>query len=294
MQVEECVIANETITTASADDSPWSGIVMDDAIKDQIRNHALLALTLRQQMPFASTGLHGQIVLHGPPGTGKTSLARGLPFQLAPYVTGRRVRRIEINPHGLMSGEHGKSQQQVHELLSDYIPGLADDGQPTVVVLDEVESMVVARSEASLGANPADVHRATGAVLTALDTNTRKCPHLLFVATSNFMAGLDEAFMSRADAAILVPAPNQQALAAIIRSTLHELGALYPALRTLAEDPALPEVAARLDGLDGRMARKFVIGSLASATATTVDPAKLTMRQLLAAADVVDAAGAAS
>ncbi len=76
-------------------------------------------------------------------------------------VLGRRpTRLIEVKPHGLMSAEHGQSQQLVDELLTDYLPGLADDGVSSVVLLDEVESMAVARSESSLAANPVDVHRA--------------------------------------------------------------------------------------------------------------------------------------
>src|ERR1035441_2419938 len=65
---------------------------------------------------------------------------------------GRRARLIEIHPHGLMSAEHGQTQQAVSELLLEYLPDLASDGIPTVVLLDEVESMAVARSAASLSA----------------------------------------------------------------------------------------------------------------------------------------------
>ncbi|MFC7500526.1 AAA family ATPase, partial [Nocardioides sp. GCM10030258] len=249
MRVEECVTSNDLITDRTPEDSAWGAIVMDEALKDKIRNQALLTIQMRSQLAFANTALHGQIVLYGPPGTGKTTLARGLPHQLVPYVSGSTVRRIEINPHGLMSGEHGRSQQQVAALLSDHIPGLADDGIPTIVILDEVESMVVARSEASLAANPADVHRATDAVLTALDENGRKNPHILFIATSNFTKGLDEAFMSRADATIFVPAPSPDALVAILASTLDEVGTLHAPLKNLAKSPALKEVAKELTGL---------------------------------------------
>src|ERR1041385_1806379 len=117
-----------------------------------------------------------------------------------------------------MSAEHGQSQRKVTELLTQYIPQLADDLLPTVVLLDEVESMAVARSAASLAANPADVHRATDAVLTALDLNAAEHPHLFFVATSNFTTALDEAFLSRSDAAILVPLPEPEALREILAS----------------------------------------------------------------------------
>lgn len=291
MRIEESVIANDIVISTATDDSPWSAIVMGNHIKDRIRNQALLTLQMRTQLDFAATALHGQIVLYGPPGTGKTTLARGLAHQLAPHTADKAVRRIEVNPHGLMSAEHGKSQQQVGELLEDHIPALADDGLPTIVILDEVESMVVARSQASLAANPADVHRATDAVLTALDENGRKNPHVLFVATSNFTAGLDEAFMSRADAAVLVPAPNTEALIQILASTLTEIGRNSPPLKTLAADAALETVAHELAGVDGRRARKFVFEALSQRLETVIDPGKLTAGDLLATAKSLPADG---
>src|SRR5262249_13311861 len=147
------------------------------------------------------TALHGLVLMYGPPGTGKTTLGRGVAVQLAGMVPGGHARLIEIDPHGLMSAEHGQSQQRVTELLVEHVPLLADDGMRTVVLLDEVESMAVARRAASLSANPADVHRATDAVLTAVDRLTLEHPHVITVATSNFVRSLDEAFRSRADAA---------------------------------------------------------------------------------------------
>ena len=188
----------------------WDSIVVDSSIKDRLLRSAALSLRLRAELPFEATALHGLAFLYGPPGTGKTTLARGLAHQLAPLTTRRKARFIEINPHGLMSAEHGQSQRRVTELLTEHIPSMVDDGIPTVVLLDEVESMVVARSQASLAANPADVHRATDAVLTAIDSNASALPHLIFVATSNFTGAIDEAFLSRADVAIYVPTPVKE------------------------------------------------------------------------------------
>jgi SpoVK/Ycf46/Vps4 family AAA+-type ATPase len=276
------VVVNEVVHEKSVDVALWDAIVVSDEVKEQLRNQSLLSLQLRPQMRFVATALHGLCTLYGPPGTGKTTLARGLPAQLARYVSGGEVRRIEINPHGLMSAEHGQSQQRVSELLAEHVPALAADGMPTVVVLDEVESMAVARSAASLAANPADVHRATDAVLTALDHNADQHPHLFFVATSNFTSALDEAFLSRSDAAILVPLPDPVALRAIIAGTLLELGKQYPRLNDLARSPGLRRIAEQAEGLDGRRARKVVFEALARRLDTVLDPGRLTEHDLAA------------
>lgn len=282
MRAEDCV--TRTIVAPHEDLSPlWSSIISEADVKDRLLRHAALALAVRGRLPFSTTALHGLTLLHGPPGTGKTTLARALPHELASVLNGR-VRLIDINPHGLMSADHGRSQQLVTELLCEVIPREADDHLPTVVVLDEVESMAVARSEASLAANPVDVHRATDAVLTALDELTLRHPHILTVATSNFTSGLDVAFVSRADVAIEMPLPNADALTAILRDTLAGYAAEFPAMDGLARSPALKRVGKAMTGLDGRRARKLVAEAAARRLETAVDPGQLTVDDLLGAA----------
>jgi len=284
VKVEECV-TTVAVLPSDRDGRLWDAIVVDQQIKDRLLHQALLSLRVRPLLPFELSALHGLIILYGPPGTGKTTLARGLAAELAACVTGGKVRMIEVSPHGLMSAEHGQSQQRVTELLAEYVPSLADDGMPTIVVLDEVEAMTVARSAASLSANPADVHRATDAVLTALDRNAATSPHLLVVATSNFTDTLDEAFLSRCDTAIPIPLPSPAAISQILAATLRDFVALDPALGRLAESPMLTRVAARLEGIDGRQARKLVSEAMTRRLDTVLDPGALTIADLLAAAE---------
>jgi SpoVK/Ycf46/Vps4 family AAA+-type ATPase len=247
---------------------------------------ALLAIEIRAKLPFEVTASHGLILLYGPPGTGKTTLARSVAHEIAGLVSGGRARLIEVNPHGLMSAEHGQSQQKVAELLAEHMPLLADDRIPTVLVLDEVESMAVARSAASLSANPADVHRATDAVLSALDRLTAEHPHIITIATSNFTEALDEAFQSRADAVIEVPRPSAGAIEQILARTLRGFAEAYPALRELADSGELGAFARRLVGLDGRQVRKFVTDAMVRRLDTVMNPAALTIDDMtIAAAD---------
>lgn len=265
----------------------WDSIVVDASVKDRLLRAAALNLRLREKLPFETTALHGLVLLYGPPGTGKTTLARGLAHELAKITTNREARLIEVHPHGLMSAEHGESQRAVTQLLTEYVPSLGDDGMPTVVLLDEVESMAVARSEASLAANPADVHRATDAVLAALDSNTVDFPNLVFVVTSNFIRTLDDAFLSRVDVHIHVPTPDSSGIVAILRHALQAMAAAFAPLARLAADPGLERVAERLAGADGRRVRKTITEAMLGRQETVLDPGSTTIDDLIAAASRV-------
>jgi SpoVK/Ycf46/Vps4 family AAA+-type ATPase len=258
----------------------WASIVTEPGFKDRLVGQAVLNFTLRRRVKRSVIPLHGVILLTGEPGTGKTSLALGLASRIASILSGAKgFRLLEVEPHALTSSAMGRTQRAVSDLFAQAIAEAATLG-PTVVLLDEVETLAADRAKLSLEANPIDVHRATDAVLVQLDALAEAYPDLLFLATSNFPAAVDSAFTSRCDLVLSVPLPDRKACKQILTDCLEGLGAEFPAIGKLARASALEACADTCVGLDGRAIRKGVAAALASDLQVAVDPNKLTADQL--------------
>ncbi|MEJ7821604.1 MAG: AAA family ATPase [Chitinophagaceae bacterium] len=261
----------------------WERIVLPDDVKAQLKAQVLLEMILRTQITSkAAVPLHGIILLVGPPGTGKTSIAKGVASSAISALNGGKVKFIEVEPHILSSSALGKSQREIRRFLEDVVTEYAKQG-PLIVLLDEVETLVSDRSKMSMEANPVDVHRATDAMLAGLDNLASKFPQLLFIATSNFEGALDPAFISRADLVLRIDNPTREACEFILKDTLGAIGEKWKDVKKLMTDAKFPKVIDEAVGLDGRQIRKAVLSALTLDIETVLDPNKLTIQPLLKA-----------
>ena len=223
-------------------DGPGTGV------KEQLLSYSRSALL------FGALGVDHNVVawnrlilLHGPPGTGKTSLCKALAQKLAVrhFSTsfspedGRPgglhgeagfSKLIEINAHSLFSKWFSESGKLVSKLfqqirdLAELALNLEDRSRSSLVfvLIDEVESLATARRQSIQGGEPSDGVRAVNALLTQLD-QLRQYPNVYVMCTSNVSDAIDEAFLDRADLRIHLGNPGASAKYQILAQALNEM-----------------------------------------------------------------------
>jgi len=174
-----------------------------DKLKDEIRMKIIHPLTHPEIFKAYGKKIGGGILMYGPPGCGKTHLARATAGEV-------KAGFIAIGIHDVLDMWIGSSEHRLHELFEQ-----ARQSKPCVLFFDEVDA---------LGASRTDMRHSAGRLLinqflAELDGVQFSNEGVLILAATNAPWHLDSAFRrpGRFDRIIFVPPPDPPARAAILR-----------------------------------------------------------------------------
>lgn len=181
-------------------------------------------------------------LLHGPPGSGKSTLCRALAQKLSIRLAESFSKSVlvEINTNGLLSKYFGESSKLINETFENICSLAQDENMLIIVVMDEVETIAGSRERSASSNECGDGLRATNQLLTRLD-RLRPHPNVLVLCTSNLISSIDQAFLDRVDIKQLIPCPSPEAVYNIFRSCLNEL--VRSSIVASADIPPTPSTA---------------------------------------------------
>jgi DNA polymerase III delta prime subunit len=249
------VCQNMTLPHATLD-GLWESLHYESSIKKSLLNY------VQSAMLFGRKGVSPHIVhwnrlilLHGPPGTGKTSLCKALCHKLA-IRHSTKVQLLQIQSHSLHSKWLGGSAKLLQHLFDMIRDMLQDDPETLIcVLLDEIETLAASRT--NLQGDPTDSMRAVNALLTNLDSLCNY-PNLLVLTTTNVPDNVDAALWDRADIKLYLGPPAARARHHILQSTLVELVKVGLVLLTETDiSDLLDSLVGASEGLSGRALRRL-------------------------------------
>jgi proteasome regulatory subunit len=198
-------LGEETDARAQAmevDESP--SVTYEDigGLDDQIRDvREAVEIPLETPGMFDDVGINppAGVLLHGPPGTGKTMLAKAV-------ANKTNATFIKMAGSELVHKFIGEGARLVRDLFQ-----LAEDREPAIIFIDEIDAIASKRTESKTSGD-AEVQRTMMQLLSNMDGFENR-GNIRIIAATNRFDMLDEAILrpGRFDRLIEVPKPDETA-----------------------------------------------------------------------------------
>jgi len=196
------------------------------------RIREMIELPLKYPQVFERLGIDPPkgVFLHGPPGCGKTLIARAVANETDAYFT-------SVSGPEIMGKYYGESEGRLRSIFED-----AQANAPAIIFLDEIESIAPKRED--MGAEK-QVERRVVAQLLALMDGLESRGHVIVIAATNLPNIVDPALRrpGRFDRELSIPIPDKNARLQILQ--IHTRG------MPLAEDVNVEKLAEITHGFVG-------------------------------------------
>ncbi len=175
-------------------------------LKDEIRKKIVLPMQRPDLYKAYGKKVGGGILMYGPPGCGKTFLAKATAGEVD-------ARFLNVGIHDVLDMWIGRSERNLHDIFAT-----ARQHKPCVLFFDEVDALGASRGDMKHSAGRQTINQ----FLAELDGLQADNEGLLVLAATNAPWHMDSAFRrpGRFDRVIFVPPPDQEARADILRLLL--------------------------------------------------------------------------
>lgn len=177
-----------------------------EALKEEIRLKIIYPLTHADMFKAYGKSVGGGILMYGPPGCGKTHLARATAGEV-------KAGFIAVGIHDVLDMWIGNSERNLHQLFEQ-----ARRNAPCVLFFDEVDALGASRTDMKTSAGRHLINQ----FLSELDGVKAANDGVLILGATNAPWHLDSAFRrpGRFDRILFVPPPDVPARASVLRLQL--------------------------------------------------------------------------